>query len=479
MQFLRIFQIFIFICGILFSQSIFAALTTAKSFDPAASLKLNALNEKSFSGLKSLIKNEDIQTIEQLIPHLPYEMRRNYTLMYKSLSTQGSSFENPRAILFGQDAKLILTFNGSPEQRGFDRVEVMDYDPEDSIYNFHEITFRSSQKPIYSETNPKKCLECHSSHPKPNGLRKPIWRRYEKWIGAYGSIADMVSANPTDERIKAKDKTTIKNEYRMFQDYLANANDHDRYKYLIRPEGSATSPYQTNFRGHYQFRPNLRLLELLMFRQAKTVSSRIAKNVAKTPAKILPLATLLYLDDKELFDKSCFDVGSFAEGQKLFKHLLGFDLDAVHLDFTEGEFIRAHLYKASKSGIYRSVFSAMAMDILKSDPETHQAWTPYMDQFTEKRFYDLIMEHRDNEDRENEKLGRPKEMRIEWAPHVEVMNNMVKFMVPNFSKRFSCEDLPSTIKKEKSIVQSQMEPAPSLPQLSPGANIGQPMCPLP
>src|SRR5256885_17060270 len=46
-----------------------------------------------------------------------------YTTLFRSVfesrSLQGASPENPRVILFGPDARFIVTFNGSPAQRGF------------------------------------------------------------------------------------------------------------------------------------------------------------------------------------------------------------------------------------------------------------------------------------------------------------------------------------------------------------------------
>ena len=72
----------------------------------------------------------------------------NYTLMPKSLSIHGSSYLHPRALVFGGDAKLILTFNdgGSPNSanlrpKGYESLEVMCFNSKTSEFEFRDITF--------------------------------------------------------------------------------------------------------------------------------------------------------------------------------------------------------------------------------------------------------------------------------------------------------------------------------------------------
>src|SRR2546422_10811492 len=84
----------------------------------------------NFASLQSLIRDQDIGSVEELIAALPAAQRNRYALVFESRSLQGASFDSPRAIVFGPDARFIVTFNGSPAQRGFRVVETMEFDDE-------------------------------------------------------------------------------------------------------------------------------------------------------------------------------------------------------------------------------------------------------------------------------------------------------------------------------------------------------------
>src|ERR1700739_3378411 len=72
-----------------------------------------------FAALQTLLRSQDIGSVEQLLAALPAPQRARYALVFNSRSLQGATPERPRVILFGPDARFILTFNGSPAQRGF------------------------------------------------------------------------------------------------------------------------------------------------------------------------------------------------------------------------------------------------------------------------------------------------------------------------------------------------------------------------
>ena len=87
-----------------------------------------------YEDLVDLIRNKFISTIDQVLPHLPAEFLENYTLAYDSRSLHESSPDFPRVILFGNNAKLILTFNGSPDQRGYQNLEIMQFREEARVF---------------------------------------------------------------------------------------------------------------------------------------------------------------------------------------------------------------------------------------------------------------------------------------------------------------------------------------------------------
>ena len=101
------------------------------------------------------------------------------TLMYSSFSIQESSFEEPRAIVFGPDAQFIFTFNGNSKQLGGMSFESAEYSQESHSFKFREIAFKKypgfnlhdlnldpneiayqDENIVISTPNPGKCLLC-------------------------------------------------------------------------------------------------------------------------------------------------------------------------------------------------------------------------------------------------------------------------------------------------------------------------------
>ena len=129
------------------------------------------------------------------------------TLLYQSLSLQTGSFREPRAIVYGPDARFVFTFNGGVHQRGGAAFETMEYAAADGQFNFREILFKAGAGPradydlapreiafedarvVISTANPQKCLNCHGA------LANPIWATYFVWPGAYGSNFDNLYLN--------------------------------------------------------------------------------------------------------------------------------------------------------------------------------------------------------------------------------------------------------------------------------------------
>lgn len=162
----------------------------------------------SVESIKELIRNRNIRTMEEFISELPDDILTNYTLMHDSKSLHGSSFAQPRALLFGENGQWIVSFNGSTTQAAGSMVEMMIYNPLDKTYAFHELDF-SDATPVLKE-NPAKCLACHGSNP------RPIWDHYNAWPGAYGDVDDRY----TEE------------EYKYLTAFIEKAPTHPRYKYL-------------------------------------------------------------------------------------------------------------------------------------------------------------------------------------------------------------------------------------------------------
>ena len=199
----------------------------------------------SYEDLKSLIQTGKLTSIEALLPLLPADFRSNYTLMRVTRSLQDASDLNPRAILFGKNAKLVCTFNGDPEQKGFDTLECEQFRDLERRFDFRQIQFPTAKNKLsqvlFSATNRSadgraSCTSCHSKDPRPN------WNAYRTWPGAYGERDDEL--DPSDP----------------YEDFVAKRDGDVRYKWLIQGP-SRGSPYFDM--GTIESRPNLRFSELI------------------------------------------------------------------------------------------------------------------------------------------------------------------------------------------------------------------------
>jgi hypothetical protein len=223
----------------------------------------------TFANLKNRIERCGINNVEGVLAVLPESFRSSFTLMRKSKSAQEASSDHPRAILFGTDARLILTFNGDPAQKGFDELEAIEFDDEAKRFDFHQISFNSilHSKPIF-DLDIHSCTTCHRSPARPN------WEAYDVWEGAYGQVEDQIKIGSKEDG--------------DFQHFLKNFRTEGRYKYLIGPEGlrapsiavvAGDVPSSKATAFSVATLPNFRLtflLNLLNYR-------RIANEIKKTP----------------------------------------------------------------------------------------------------------------------------------------------------------------------------------------------------
>lgn len=203
---------------------------------------------QDFASLQAQISAHGITTIEALVQGLPVALRAQYTLAFDSRSLQGASYINPRAILFGDDASLVITFNGDPSERGYDAVETMEFDASTRSFRFREIRFgEPGAPPTISGSNPARCTACHGTP------ARPIWDTAPSWPGVYGErYGSGLSAQ----------------EARGIRGYLALQPTHPRYRALLgsRRFGERDT-YVTSSAAMYNAQsaepPNARLSTLL------------------------------------------------------------------------------------------------------------------------------------------------------------------------------------------------------------------------
>ena len=198
-------------------------IASAEGYQPFTEARLQELLQKNpATGLP-------VDSISELVPLLPRELRENFTFVYDSRSPfrSGISPEFPRVILFTNDARLVLTFIGDERQPGAELLETMSFDYESANFELHAYLLpageRKSWRPSAEEA---RCARCHGAD------ARPIFDSYPLWPGYYGSVQDTF---PHD-RIGQK-------EAKNYAAFAAGAAKTGVYKDLIYPAGSPVSPY--------------------------------------------------------------------------------------------------------------------------------------------------------------------------------------------------------------------------------------------
>lgn len=227
--------------------------------EPQSDYLASASNVKplNFKTLRKIVEKNRLSKVEDLLSVLSqnYPGYLSYhTFMYDSQSIQSSSYQFPRAIVFGPQAKFIFTFNSKVDSSstGSDGIETIEFNQDSSSFELHEIRFRDDSddktdfngRPyLVSEPNPGKCLGCHSSDTEnhwleaANGIRynpfiHPNWDEYFVWRGAYGSADDDRPPPPAGHGLMFKDgKSKELTEKEIFFDKGGNRFQ-GRYRYL-------------------------------------------------------------------------------------------------------------------------------------------------------------------------------------------------------------------------------------------------------
>lgn len=203
----------------------------------------------TYDDLVELIQSKHLFSVEEVLPRLPEELRSNYVLMHDSRGLQSASYSNPRAILFGHDAKLTLAFNGDPAQAGYDTLEAIQFRGPERSFDFRQIRFPTAQNKLSKvEFSPRNkttdgrisCTGCHGgSDPRPN------WNHYSVWPGAYGSDDDV-----------------LKSERAPYGKFVRVRAGHPRYRWLIQGNNPNDPYMDPSLNIDVTHRPNLRFSDM-------------------------------------------------------------------------------------------------------------------------------------------------------------------------------------------------------------------------
>ncbi len=170
-----------------------------------------------FEALRTLIEARQVRSVEALLPLLPAGLRYRYALVFASRSLQGASYASPRVVLYGTDARLVLTFNGAPGQRGFGSIETLEFDEAARAFRLREIGFPADAAGAVtvSQVDPPRCTRCHGSP------ARPVWDTHPAWPGAYGERYGAALSPAERAGIDA---------------FLAAQPAHPRYRHLLGAE---------------------------------------------------------------------------------------------------------------------------------------------------------------------------------------------------------------------------------------------------
>jgi hypothetical protein len=256
--------------------------------------------------------------IDFVLSKLPKYFRANFTLVHREDPL------NPRILMFGRDAQLVLGFQGNPTKKRANEIEIMAWHGDKKEFEFSLLEFGDGHTTL--TRNHPRCVVCHSGVSKPikeEHLSRalptmiPKFVQYPYWPGVYGAMNDIIFESETkiiehfnslkgamfapNSRVSnaiAKNEnpvlSSIKNEFKINQRYLEfkkNTLDKNlhRYKHLVTledlyPAGTQTpeflrfTPFRPDFNfelGHFRFRPNFHLSMFLTIFLAQKIAHEI------------------------------------------------------------------------------------------------------------------------------------------------------------------------------------------------------------
>jgi hypothetical protein len=184
--------------------------------------------------LRELLKHNPqtgrpVDSVAELVPLLPDELRKNFTFVYDSRSPFKASITPllPRVILFSDDGRMVLTFIGDDQAPGADLLESMSFDDEQAKFVMNAYLLPAAERRAWRPSAADaKCERCHGADP------RPIFDSYPHWPGFYGSVQDTFPRDRVGEK-----------ERKNYAAFMAGAAKSGVYKDLIYPAGTPVSPF--------------------------------------------------------------------------------------------------------------------------------------------------------------------------------------------------------------------------------------------
>lgn len=120
------------------------------------------------------ILESDAQTVAEALALLPDDLRSNMFFMAGSESRHMATMDNPRVILYGDDASFLVSMSTLPDDPLYEVFELMELRPDG---NFKLRQLEMNTDPPRLGRNDTACQVCHSPRV------RPLWGQYRTWIG--------------------------------------------------------------------------------------------------------------------------------------------------------------------------------------------------------------------------------------------------------------------------------------------------------
>ncbi len=249
-------------------------LNFPNSFDPTSA-------SFGFEDLEVLLNSEDrpesINALLSVLKERDPQLFAYPVLLFRSKSLQEASVTHPRVILMSTNGRFTIAFNGDPRQRGYSRLEVMEYDWKKRLFQFHEVIEEAGD--IKLRKDPTECLSCHSNSNQDPRMAHPLWDSYKTWPGAFGGMPSTVGKELWELDKEAKRSAKNLRSTRNPRYSLLKNESLQIYELLgLSSEGEVTldsSPRKFNNRGRHGESLNNRLTVAFQFYNLERLAFRI------------------------------------------------------------------------------------------------------------------------------------------------------------------------------------------------------------
>ena len=141
--------------------------------------------EAEIDALRAFVTAAGASSLEDLLRLLPSWLHANHILVDETRTGHRASVEHPRVLLFGSDARFLMSFGSDPNDPTREVIDLAELE-ESGLWKFRSLDFRTSPPTLSPDDSA--CTGCHADPP------RPFWGSYPSWPGAFGPQRDRVTA---------------------------------------------------------------------------------------------------------------------------------------------------------------------------------------------------------------------------------------------------------------------------------------------